>query len=238
MYGLDYQESHAAIFDPAIYRVYIGSIKETIRLDLLSRVKARLMPEPIGIISICGGCDPPLGMALNMGFRVEMYLSIEKYALIRAVAKTIYSQITHISPHDLMEINISGLIERIAELQISKIILTSGCPCTPWSRLSTNPLGFNHPLAQLVLKTAELLEALRSRNLIWKVLNETVVPHEQLYQDIGRLEKMMRMRYLMHNAIHCGAVASRPRLLGLEGAEASEMPSVFHFNPDFVLDNG
>ena len=121
-----------------------------------------------------------------------MYLSIEKYALTRAVAKVIYSQITHISPHDLMEIDISRFVERIAELQIAKIILTSGYPCIPWSRLSTN-LGFDHPLAQLVLKTAELLDALRSRNLIWKVLNETITPHEQLYQDIGRLEKMMRM---------------------------------------------
>ena len=133
MYGLDYQESHATIFDPANYRVYIGSIKETIRLHLLSKV------NPLAwYVSICGGCDPPLGMALNMGFRVEMYLSIERYALTRAVAKAIYSQITHISPHDLMEINISRLVERIVELQISKILLTSGCPCTSWSRSSTN----------------------------------------------------------------------------------------------------
>ena len=119
MYGLDYQESHATIFDPTKCRVYIGmigSIKETIRLDLLSKVKARLMSEPIGMISICGGCDPPLGMALNMGFRVEMYLSIEKCALTRAVAKAIYSQITNISPHDLMEIDIS----RSVELHISR----------------------------------------------------------------------------------------------------------------------
>ena len=137
-----------------------------------------------------------------------------------------------------MEIDISRLVERIAELQISKIIFTPGYPCTPWSRLSTNPLGFNHPLAQLVVKTAERLDVLRSRNLIWKVLNETVVPHEQLYQDIGCLEKMTCMDYLMHNAVHCGAVASRPRLLGLEGAEVSKIPTVSHFNPDFVLDNG
>jgi site-specific DNA-cytosine methylase len=177
-------------------------------------------------------------MALNMGFRVEMYLSIEKYALTRAVAKAIYSQIAHISPHDSMEIDISRLVERIAELQISKIILTSGCPCTPWSRLSTNPLGFSHPLAQLVMKTAELLDALRSRNFIWKVLNKKVAPHKQLYQDIGRLEKMMRMDYFMHNAVHCGAVASRPRLFVFEGAEVSKILAVSHFNPDFVLDNG
>jgi hypothetical protein len=52
MYGLDSQESHATIFDPASYRVYIGSIKETIRFDLLSKVKARLMFGPIGMVSI------------------------------------------------------------------------------------------------------------------------------------------------------------------------------------------
>ena len=95
-------KNHMHFFDPANYRVYIGSIKETIRLDLLSKVKARIIFEPIGMVSICGGCDPPLGMALNMGSRVEMYLSIERYALTRAVAKDIYSQITHIMTYRLM----------------------------------------------------------------------------------------------------------------------------------------
>ena len=70
MYGLDFQESHYTIFDPHNFRVYLGKLKETVRLDTLRKVKARLNAEPIGMVSICGGCDPPLGMALMMGFKV------------------------------------------------------------------------------------------------------------------------------------------------------------------------
>ena len=89
MYGLDFQESHRAIFDPANYRVYLGALKETIRLDKLRKVRARLNAEPIGMVSICGGCDPSLGMTLMMGFKVCLYLSIEKYEHTRSVAKGI-----------------------------------------------------------------------------------------------------------------------------------------------------
>ena len=55
------------------------------------------------------------------------------------------------------------------------------------------------------------------------------------HMDNGRLEKMVRMGYLMHNAIQCGAVASRPRQLGLEGAEVSKIPAVSYFNPVLCL---
>ena len=128
MYGLDFQESHRAIFDPANYRVYLGALKETIRLDKLRKVRARLNAEPIGMVSICGGCDPPLGMALMMGFKVCFYLSIEKYEHTRSVAKGIYPQIIHVEPHDLMEIDIARLSQRIIDLKVSKVALTSGCP--------------------------------------------------------------------------------------------------------------
>ena len=238
MYGLDFQESHRAIFDPSNYRVYLGALKETIRLDKLRKVRARLNAEPIGMVSICGGCDPPLGMALMMGFKVCFYLSIEKYEHTRSVAKGIYPQIIHVEPHDLMEIDISRLSQRIIDLKVSKVVLTSGCPCTPWSRLSPSPLGFDHPLAQLVTRTAELIGLLKSAGILWKVMNETVVPHENLYKDIVRLEQLMGMPYLMHNALSSGAVASRPRLLGLIGATVAGMPKATHLNPDMVLQTG
>ena len=238
MYGLDFQESHYAIFDPHNYRVYLGVLKETIRLDKLRKVKARLNADPIGMVSICGGCDPPLGMALMMGFKVCFYLSVEKYEHTRTVAKGIYPQIVHVEPHDLMEIDIPRLAQRIIDLNVSKVALTSGCPCTPWSRLSTTPLGFNHPLAQLVTRTAELIGLLKAAGILWKVLNETVVPHENLYKDIVHLEHIMGMPYLMHNAMCSGAVASRPRLLGLTGATVADMPKSTHLNPDMVLQSG
>ena len=90
MYGLELQESHHAIFDPANCRVYLGALKETICLDKLRKVRARLNAEPIGIVSIRRGCDPPLGMTLMNSINVCFYLSIEKYEHTRSVAKGIY----------------------------------------------------------------------------------------------------------------------------------------------------
>ena len=49
---------------------------------------------------------------------------------------------------------------------------------------------------------------------------------------------MMGFKYYMHNALMCGAVASRPRLLGLVGATVDDIPKVKHFNPSFVLEDG
>ena len=174
MYGLDFQNSERTLFDPANYRVYVGTTKETVRLDTLSKVKDRLRSDPIVILSICGGCDPALGMALMMGFRISHYFSIEKYEHTRAVAKGCYPMIEHVSPHDLLSIDTEALARRIAGLN-KKVIPISGCPCTPWSRLSDNPLGFEHPLAELVRKTASLVAELNRHGVLWKALHETVV---------------------------------------------------------------
>jgi hypothetical protein len=175
-------------------------------------------------------------MAMNMGFRVAKYFSYEKYDLVRRVAKAIYPDIVHLEPHDFMLVtDFDELISMLVDEGVTRLCFTSGFPCTPWSRLSDNPPGFDHPLAQLVVRGAELLSLLRETGMLWTVLNETVVPHEDLAQDLYRLESMMGVSYLMHNAIDSGSVASRPRLLGLEGASIENMPLSTHAHPAFVL---
>ena len=63
--------------------------------------------------------------------------------------------------------------------------------CTPWSRLSDNPRDFKHPLAKLVVQGVALLAALRKETLILTVLNEPLVPHEDLVDDLFILEQIM-----------------------------------------------
>ena len=87
-------------------------------------------------------------------------------------------------------------------------------------------------------RTAELIGLLKSTGILWKVMNETVVPHENLYKDIVRLERLMGMPYLMHSALCSGAIASRTRLLGLIGAAVACMPKATHLSPDIVLQTG
>ena len=81
-------------------------------------------------------------------------------------------------------------------------------------------------------KGAALLEALRQENMIWTVLNETVVSHEDLVDDLFTLERLMRVTYLMHNAMHSGSLASRPWLLGLKGASVDKMHESTHLFPN------
>ena len=163
-------------------------------------------------------------MALNMGFKVAKYFAFEKSELCRSVAKSIHPEIVHPAPHDfLMVIDFKWLIDLLHDANIAHLAWTSGFPCTPWSRLSDNPLGSKHPLAQLVVKGAALLSALRKENLVWTVLNEIVVPHENLVDNLFTLEQMTGVTYSMHNAASSGATASRPRLLGLEGAIVADM---------------
>ena len=175
LFGLDYQFTHACIFDPSNFRVYDRLSKETVRLDYINKVKARLMSPPIHFLSICGGMDPAFGMALNMGFRVAKYFSYEKYDLVRQVAAAIYPDIVHLEPHDFMLVkDFSVLITMLLAQGITRLCFTTGFPCTPWSRLSNNPPGFAHPLAQLVIRGGELLALLRKSGILWTVLNETV----------------------------------------------------------------
>ena len=79
------------------------------------------------------------------------------------------------------------------------------------------------------------MSRLRATRMLWTVLNETVVSHEDLVQDLYRLESMMGVTYLMHNAIESGSVSNRPRLFGLEGASVENMPLSTHAQPAFVL---
>ena len=239
LFGLDYQFTHACIFDPSNFRVYDRLSKETVRLDYINKVKARLMSPPIHFLSICGGMDPAFGMALNMGFRVAKYFSYEKYDLVRQVAAAIYPDIVHLEPHDFMLVkDFSVLITMLLAQGVTRLCFTTGFPCTPWSRLSNNPPGFAHPLAQLVIRGGELLALLRKSGILWTVLNETVVPHEDLVGDLITLERIMGVKYLMHNAYYSGSIASRPRLLGLEGASVEDMPVSTHVQPNFVLNPG
>ena len=71
--------------------------------------------------------------------------------------------------------------------------------------------------------------------MVWTVLNETVVPHEDLVDNLFTLERLMGVTYLMHNAMHSVSPASRPRLLGLEGASVHDIPASTHLFPNFVL---
>ena len=162
LFGLDYQFTHSCVLDPSNFRVYDRLTKETIRLDYIGKVKARLLSPPISFLSLCNGIATPYGMALNLGSRVHKYFAFEKYELVRAVAKGIYPDITHLDPHDFLLVDdFSKIVAILRDANITSLAFVSGFPCTPWRRLSDRPKGFNHPLAQLVTKGAALLEALR-----------------------------------------------------------------------------
>ena len=90
----------------------------------------------------------------------------------------------------------------------------------------------------VLIPSTSVSDLLKSAGILWNVMNETVVPHKNLYKDIVRLEHLMGMPCLMHNALYSGAVASRPRLLGLIGAIVACMPKATHLNPDMVLQTG
>ena len=101
--------------------------------------------------------------------------------------------------------------------------------------MSDSPLGFKHLLVQLVVQGAALLAVRRKENLIWTVLNETVVPHENLVDDRFALEQMMGVKHSMYSAADSGATASRPRLVVLEGATVADMRVSTHIQPALVL---
>ena len=73
-------------------------------------------------------------------------------------------------------------------------------------------------------------------NLVWTVLDENVVPHEDMGDDLFTLEQMMGVTYNTHNAAVSGATASRPRLLGLDGADVADTPVSTHVQRAFVLE--
>jgi len=102
MFGLDYIHCSKAVLDLANWRVYIPNPLSTIRLDNLSKIRARLAAEPIHILSLCGGIEPCYAMALNLGFRIKTYLSSERSQVARQVAHALYPDIHYLEPHDFM----------------------------------------------------------------------------------------------------------------------------------------
>ena len=238
LFGLDFQFTHSCVFDPSNFRVYGRLAKEAIRLDYIGKVKTRLIVAPtcIHFLSLCDGIATPYGMAPKMGFKVAKYFAFEKAELCQSVAKSIYSDIVHLAPHDFLLVSdFKWLIDLLHDENIVHLAWTAGLPCTHWSGLSDNPLGFKYTLAQLVVRGAALLSVLRKENLIWTILNEIVVPHENLVDDLFTLEQLMRVIYIMHNSVDSGATANHPRLLGLEGATVANMLVSTHIQPAFVL---
>ena len=224
------------MYDPSSFRVYDRLAKETIRLDYIGKVKVRFLSPPISFLSICDGIATPYRMALNLGFRVHKYFAFERYELVRAVAKGICPDIMHLDPHDFLLIDdFSKIVTMLRDANITSLAFVSDFHCTPWSRLSDHPKGFDHPQAQLVVKNAALLDTLRQENLIWTVLNETIALHKDFVNDLFTLERLVKVTYLMHNAAHSWSRASRPRLLGLEGASVNKMPESTQLFPNFVL---
>ena len=236
MFGLDYIHWSNAVLDLSNWRVYIPNPLSTIRLDNLSKIKARLAAEPIHMLSLCGGIEPCYAMALNLGFRIKTYLSSERSPIARQVASALYPNIRYLEPHDFMHLSNDQILETLEELGICSVRVITGFPCQPWSRLPEAPKGFDDPLAQLVVKGGDLITTLSEKGMLDSVLNETVVPHADLSGDVGILESLMGVKYFSHNALAVGSPASRPRLLGLKGASVQAMPSSKHINPMMVFE--
>ena len=135
MFGLDFISSHSVRPDFANWRIYIDSCKETCRLDLVQKVHARLKSEPKSFISFCGGLEPAIAVALEMGWRIAHYWSIEMSPMVRQIAKAVFPQIEYIGA-DLNQAEPADVNGHITSIGVKKVEGIISLPCVWWSRLN------------------------------------------------------------------------------------------------------
>ena len=71
------------MLDLSNYRCYIVKLHLTVRLDWLPSILARLILDPINIMSWYGGLEPAYDVLRELGFPIGIYLSIENCPVTR-----------------------------------------------------------------------------------------------------------------------------------------------------------
>ena len=223
------QDGLDMMLDLSNYRCYIVKLKLTVRLDWLPTVLARLHLDPINIMSWYGGLEPAYDVLRELGFNIDIYLSIENCPVTRQTALIRIPDLKHCAVEDARHVTKDCL----PSVEWFGIIGTP--PCQMSSRRNAKPV---HDTSLFECMGTVVDEVLAEQDLPVHLLYENVVPHSALTTIRGEWDRILRLRSQDHNAADSGSMCARPRLYWSNSVNLSEMPILRHRCPEAVLEDG
>lgn len=193
-----------AIIDIPNDRLFIGVLSLEVDTEPVIILVERQKLRPLRVLSLCGGMDATYGTLRELGYRIEIYHSVEINPTARKVAAALVPQIEHIA-HDVKELTAQHLN------QYKYSLLSAGPPCTPWSRGSDNPKGFHDPHADVFIHIAAIKEWALQANPQCLFMGETVIPHLSLLSEANIQNQIMKTDALTLQAVDQGSLSSRVR---------------------------
>lgn len=205
--------------DLSNFRVYIMALKETVRLDWLPRTLNRLHSRPINVLSWYGGVETGLYAMLELGFRINLYFSIERDSVARSIAKQHYPPIVHCAQGDALLVSASDIPQQVWD------VIIGTPPCRLLSRRNSSP-QYDVSLFKAMMKLSRTLMGFESAHKFF----ENVYPADKLTElgIVQHLDEIVGIVAQRHDAIKSGSLATRDRLYWDSHVDIDLLPMVAH----------
>jgi hypothetical protein len=208
------------------FRVYVIALGETVRLDWLHKIVARLCMDPIDILSLFGGIEPQIAVLKELGFRVRQCYSVELDGSARATAAALYPEVVHAGECDVGEFKCDMLPDGV-----DWFAFTGAPPCQAGPQSPTWSTS-NYAATQAIL------QPLRTLHPDMHIVIESIMPHSDNADIRDEWDSILGMQSQRHDALQSGALAKRDRLYWLDNLDLSELRQITHRCPEVVFEKG
>ena len=204
--------------DMTNFRCYIIRHHLTTRLGWLPSVIARLLADPINVISWYGGLEPAYDVLRELGFKINIYLSIENFKMTKETVRQRVPAIVHCSVEDARAVTKECLP------QVEWLAVLGTPPCQLSSRRTALPV---HDTSLFQFMSKVMAEVIEAQDNIPHTLYENVVPHSELTKIQGEWNQIFGMEAQFHNAIDSGSICNQPRLYWCNSVSWVANPPMF-----------
>jgi hypothetical protein len=130
--GTRTQHRIRAVMDADNERVELRAIGVVSDLEPVDVLQRRMRAEPLRVLDLCGGMSGAYCTVVDMGFRVNIWHSVEEDDNARAVAEALVPGLKHVGKDVTVFRPERGLYN----------LVLAGPPCQPWSRANVDGKGF------------------------------------------------------------------------------------------------
>lgn len=212
------------------WRVYVRALGEVVRLDLVSRMRARRSYGSVSLLSLCSGMCVEGFVALELMMQVERIDAVEFSPVSRAMAQIALPMVRFVMSNDVV------LGDR-ADLADDYFGGVAGPNCVHWSCLRDAPGGYREDGSQTFTACASVL-AEKAESCGMNRLLETVQVHRTLKDDERRQAKECGGPLQDLCSREVGGPAGRKRRYFAPGVDFARIERFKHANPDWTAASG
>ena len=230
--GIDTQLQLSMEFDSMNHVIFCHELRSDIFLYDAATLKRRRQCRPLTVFASCSGPSFIYLQMINLGFHIDKWYASEIDPTCILIAQQL------IPDHVYVHVgNIFTCAPQLDQIHVDLHISTA--PCQPWSRLATDPRGFDDPRSKAFIASHTIHERLAFTNPNIQYLVENVCHHRNLPDDLARMQTMWSgSDPIILNATTYGSPSSRIRMIFTDIVDALDLiPRSRHGDPNRFLDD-